>query len=437
MDGDGMLSQDEINALLNGMDLSDDGGNSGNAPADSGSNAAGNPVDQSEMVDDTLLTEVERDAIGEVANISMGSSATTLYSLVNKKVNITTPVVSLARWKSMLDEYERPCVFIQIKYTQGLDGTNILVLKDRDVKIITDLMMGGDGTNVDGGEITELHLSAISEAMNQMMGSSATSLSTMLGTMIDISPPSANLLDLADYADGAELSPFLGGTFVKVRFSMQIGDLVDSNIMQLYPVEFAKNIVNTFMGAQMGDSEPEPAPTPAPQPAMQPQQGMDPQMMGMQPQMGMDPQMMGMQPQMGMNPQMMGMQPQMGMNPQMMGMQPQMGMNAYGYNPYGQMMQNVNVQPAQFQSFSGDLGAMASNENIGLIMDVPLEVTVELGRTTKSISDILDFAPGTIIELNRIAGEPIDVLVNGKFVAKGEVVVIEECFGIKVTEIIK
>ncbi len=398
MDGDGMLSQDEINALLNGMDLSDDGGNSGNAPADSGSNAAGNPGGQSEVVDDTLLTEVEKDAIGEVANISMGSSATTLYSLVNKKVNITTPVVSLARWKSMLDEYERPCVFIQIKYTQGLDGTNILVLKDRDVKIITDLMMGGDGTNVDGGEITELHLSAISEAMNQMMGSSATSLSTMLGTMIDISPPSANLLDLADYADGAELSPFLGGTFVKVRFSMQIGDLVDSNIMQLYPVEFAKNIVNTFMGAQMGDSEPEPAPTPAPQPAMQ---------------------------------------PQMGMNPQMMGMQPQMGMNAYGYNPYGQMMQNVNVQPAQFQSFSGDLGAMASNENIGLIMDVPLEVTVELGRTTKSISDILDFAPGTIIELNRIAGEPIDVLVNGKFVAKGEVVVIEECFGIKVTEIIK
>ena len=145
--------------------------------------------------------------------------------------------------------------------------------------------------------------------------------------------------------------------------------------------------------------------------------------------MGMNSQMMGMQPQtMGMNPQMMGMQPQM------MGMQPQM----MGYNPYGQMpMQSVNVQPAQFQNFSNNLSAMPSNENIGLIMDVPLEVTVELGRTTKSISDILDFSPGTIIELNRIAGEPIDVLVNGKFVAKGEVVVIEECFGIKVTEIIK
>lgn len=430
MDGDGMLSQAEINALLNGMDLSAGDENGDSAPADSGSSEAGSNTDS---VDNDLLSEVERDAIGEVANISMGSSATTLYSLVNKKVNITTPVVSLAKWKSLLDEYERPCVFIQIKYTQGLDGTNILVLKDRDVKIITDLMMGGDGTNADEGEITELHLSAISEAMNQMMGSSATSLSTMLGTMIDISPPSANLLDLTDYADGSELSPFLGGTFVKVRFSMQIGDLVDSNIMQLYPIEFAKRIVDTFIGAQTGESAsahaPSPAPAPAPQPAMQPQ------MTGMQPQMGMDPQMMGMQPQMGMQSQMMGMQPQMmGMQPQMMGMQPQM----MGYNPYGQMqMQNVSVQPAQFQNFSGDLGTITSNENIGLIMDVPLEVTVELGRTTKSISDILDFAPGTIIELNRIAGEPIDVLVNGKFVAKGEVVVIEECFGIKVTEIIK
>ena len=124
----------------------------------------------------------------------------------------------------------------------------------------------------------------------------------------------------------------------------------------------------------------------------------------------------------------------MGMNPQMMNMA---GMPMGGAMQPQAAMQNINVQPAQFQSFSGDLGAMASNENIGLIMDVPLEVTVELGRTTKSISDILDFAPGTIIELNRIAGEPIDVLVNGKFVAKGEVVVIEECFGIKVTEIIK
>ncbi len=447
---DGMLSQDEINALLSGMDLS---GNTDSADDTSFSNAYSAAV--SDAVSDTsegeeLLNEMERDAIGEVANISMGSSATTLYSLVNRKVNITTPVVSMSKWKNLLDEYEKPCVFIQIKYTQGLDGTNILVLKENDVKIITDLMMGGDGTNVDG-ELGEMHLSAISEAMNQMMGSAATSLSTMLGTVIDISPPSAELLNLIEHTDGTGVAAFLGGTFVKIAFTMQIGELVDSTIMQLYPIEFAKKIVDTFIGVQFGDSS-EPAATEAPKASKEEidsllaeadismpdstQQNVDAQMKNLQ-SGGMNPQM-DMNSQMGMNPQMMGMNPQMmGMNPQMMGMNPQMmGMNAYGYS-MGMPQTNINVQPAQFQNFSNDLSAMVSQENIGLIMDVPLEVTVELGRTTKSIADILDFAPGTIIELDRIAGEPIDVLVNGKFVAKGEVVVIEESFGIRVTEIIK
>lgn len=456
---DGMLSQDEINALLNGMDLSSDMDSTEDSSFSEAYSAA---LTENSDDEDTLLTDVEKDAIGEVANISMGSSATTLYSLVNRKVNITTPVVSLAQWESLLDEYEKPCVFIQIKYTQGLDGTNILVLKENDVKIITDLMMGGDGTNI-GDELGELHLSAISEAMNQMMGSAATSLSTMLGTVIDISPPSAELLNLMEHHDASGVAPFLGSTFVKIAFRMQIGELVDSTIMQLYPIEFARKIVDTFIGVQMGgiSAEPEPAPAPvsasgmdmAAQPAMNipmpetPQMNVDAQMMGMNQQMtGMNPQMMGMNQQMmGVNQQMMGMNPQMtgmnqqmvGMNPQMMGMNPQMmGMPAYGY-PMGMPQQNINVQPAQFQNFSSNVNAMASQENIGLIMDVPLEVTVELGRTTKSIADILDFAPGTIIELDRIAGEPIDVLVNGKYVAKGEVVVIEESFGIRVTEIIK
>lgn len=453
---DGMLSQDEINALLSGMDLSSD---SDSGTADSGAE----PVKNDTAADTgEILTEVEKDAIGEVANISMGSSATTLYSLVNRKVNITTPVVTLATWDTLLDDYEKPCVFIQIKYTQGLEGTNILVLKEHDVKIITDLMMGGDGSNTDG-ELGELHLSAISEAMNQMMGSSATSLSTMLKTMIDISPPDASLRDLTKYHSGEEISPFLGGTFVKISFRMQIGDLVDSTIMQLYPIEFAKKLVETFINTQMGilEPEPEPAPAPAPAPApgtmnltqtdlnsfgsQQPDMGSMQQMnmgMGMQqPDMsGMGMNQMGMNPmmnQMGMNPMMNG----MGMNPMMnpMGMNPMM--NQMGMNPMGGMaqnnMQNVNIQPAQFQSFSNEGAEIPGQENIGLIKDVPLEVTVELGRTTKSISEILNFTPGTIIELDRIAGEPIDVLVNGKFVAKGEVVVIEESFGVRVTEIIK
>ncbi len=481
---DGMLSQDEINALLSGMDLS------GDMMADLVDETV--PVEVDDISDapvtsyfagagaaseDATLSEVEQDAIGEVANISMGSSATTLYSLVNRKVNITTPEVELAVWDNLLSMYERPCVFIQIKYTMGLDGTNILVLKEHDVRIITDLMMGGDGIVDDSEPLGELHLSAISEAMNQMMGSAATSLSTMLNSVIDISPPDSSLLDLNKITAAEEIAPFLGGKFVKISFRMQIGDLVDSTIMQLYPIDFAKKLVDTFISNQMGAmaSEPEPEPAPAPSPAMdmggvqdmggmngmQGMNGMPGMDMGMQGMSGMNGMPgMGMQGMNGMPGMDMGMQgmngmpgmgmPNMGMpNMGMQGMNgmPGMGMPNMGMNGMpgmgmpnmgmGMPAPNVNVQPAQFQSFSQNMAAVTGQENIGLIMDVPLEVTVELGRTSKSISDILDFAPGTIIELDRIAGEPIDVLVNGKFVAKGEVVVIEESFGVRVTEIIK
>ena len=389
---DGILSQEEISALLN----------------DTGSENA---------TQNTSLTDNEKDAIGEIANISMGTAATTLFSLVNRKVEISTPVVSLATWDDIVEAYERPCVFIRIAYTVGLDGNNLLILKENDVKIITDLMMGGDGTNTDG-ELGELHLSAICEAMNQMMGSAATSLSSMLNKTIDISPPHADLIDLQENVDEGTIDEFLKNPFVKISFKMEIGDLVNSTIMQLYPISFAKEMCASITQNMEQDAvanasvtpqpkaKPEPQPTsqPAPQQTMQ-SQGMMGQAMQGQPMMG--------QPMQG--------QPMMG---QPMMSQPMMG-------------QPVNVQPAQFQPFMGDLSAAFQKENIDLIMDVPLEVTVELGRTSKSIQEILDFAPGTIIELNKIAGEPIDVLVNGKYVAKGEVVVIEESFGVRITEIIK
>lgn len=396
---DGVLSQDEINALLN------------NANSGGSSKPAAN---------DGPLTDEEKDAIGEIANISMGTAATTLFSLVNRKVEISTPVVTSATWDDIVRNYERPCVFIRIAYTVGLDGSNILVLKENDVKIITDLMMGGDGTNTDG-ELGELHLSAISEAMNQMMGSSATSLSSMLSKTIDISPPVADLIDLQEGVDEGSIDEFLSGEFVKISFRMEIGDLVDSEIMQLYPYAFArdmcqsiaKNMEMDAKEAQIGvadapkEAAPQPAPQSAPTPAVEPAPQPAPQPMQMD--------MSGMQGMPMMNPQMM--------NPQMM-------------NPM-MYQQPVNVQPAMFTPFSGEFAAQFAKENIDLIMDVPLEVTVELGRTSKSISEILDFAPGTIIELNRIAGEPIDILVNGKYVAKGEVVVIEESFGVRITEIVK
>lgn len=385
---DGMLSQEEINALLGNMNS--DGGDA--APA----SASG-----------SVLTAQEQDAIGEISNICMGTAATTLYSLVNQKVTITTPSVSISTWDELVADYVKPCVFINISYREGIEGNNVLILREDDVKVITDLMMGGDGTNL-VDELTDLHLSAICEAMNQMMGSSATSLSSMLNQKIDISPPSADLVNLSDEIDEFKFGMFHNNAFVKVFFRMEIGDLVDSSIMQLYPVELAKELYNKFKSNQEEET-PAPAvneaPAPAsPQPAPSVQEPVQNAAMYQAPPVG---------------------QPMMG--------QPMQGV-PYNYVP---PVQDVNVQPVQFQPFNAGFNPVTQQENIDLIMDVPLDVTVELGRTSKSIKEILEFAPGTIIELDKIAGEPIDVLVNGKLVAKGEVVVIEESFGVRVTDIIK
>lgn len=412
---DGMLSQEEINALLSGIN-SDGDSNTEQSNTDSTPN-------------EEFLTDLEKDTLGEISNISMGTAATTLSSLVNQKVNISVPIVSYATWDILVNSYDKPCVFLQIQYKEGLDGNNILILKENDVKIISDLMMGGDGTNTDI-ELGELQLSAISEAMNQMMGSASTSLSSMLNMKIDISPPIASLVDLNETLDENEISSFLSQGFVKNAFDLTIGDLVDSEIMQLFPIDFAKNLSSRFMSdGKLEDNTV--TETKISQPVTEVHmEALIPTQQEVQPQQNPIP-------------------PQ---NPAPYGVPagypngyPPMGYPGMPYPgvPYPQQnqqpipMQEVNVQTAQFQAFENNLEMVTQKENIDLIMDVPLEVTVELGRTSKSIQDVLEFAPGTIIELNKIAGEPIDVLVNGKFVAKGEVVVIEESFGVRVTEIIK
>lgn len=407
---DGMLSQEEINALLGNMD------------ADSTSEEAASDAVQtsSDISNAEKLTPEESDALGEISNISMGTAATTLSILVNNRVDITTPTVSYTTLEELSAQSEAPVVFIYISYKTGLQGKNLLILKERDVKVITDLMMGGDGTNVDDTELSDLHLSAICEAMNQMMGSAATSMSSMINEMVDISPPTATRVDFGEGLEEAGLGDLSGQLFAQVSFRMEIGDLVDSEIMQLYPIEFARLIYRQFVGKTGGGSAEnapasqavaaEPAPQLVPEPTPTPQPQAQPAAPAPQPQAV---------PQNFANPQQ---QPMAGMQQPMYAVPPQ----------------DINIQPAQFQNFAQapQLDGIAP-ENIDLIMDVPLEVTVELGRTNKSIKDILDFAPGTIIELDKLAGEPIDVLVNGKFVAKGEVVVIEESFGIRVTEIIK
>lgn len=402
---DGMLSQEEINALLGGADSEPDADAAAGADVSTASTG-------SEAGAEEHLTSEEGDALGEIANISMGTAATTLSVLLNNRVEITTPALSYVTVDDLKERNQAPCVFVYIAYRTGLEGRNVLVLKEQDVKIITDLMMGGDGTNTDV-ELSDLHLSAISEAMNQMMGSSATSMSTMINEMVDISPPTSIRVDFDDDAGLQDvLADMIGNVYAQVSFKMVVGDLIDSQIIQLYPIPFARMVYERFKDTMQGnDPEPAPQPAPAPQPTPAPQPAPQP----------MPQQMAAPQQQAAAMPQQTAM-------PQ----QPMGGMPMYAMPP------DLSIQPAQFQSFMPmqNLDGIAP-ENIDLIMDVPLEVTVELGRTSKSIKEILDFSPGTIIELDKLAGEPIDVLVNGKFVAKGEVVVIEENFGIRVTEIIK
>lgn len=384
-----MLSQAEIDALLNGTPISEP----------SLDNSAGNVQG---------LSPQEIDALGEVGNISMGTSATTLFTLLGQKVTITTPKVTVSTWGELSAAYDLPVVAVRVEYTQGLTGVNLLVMKEEDVKIISDLMMGGDGSNREG-ELSELHLSAIGEAMNQMIGSSSTSMSSLFDKRIDISPPKA-----FNIRTGLE-QPFnefeKDKTIVKISFKMIIGNLIDSEIMQLIPINFAKNLVENLLNMDMKNpSQPEPV-KPAPQP-MQPSM----QQFSSQP---VQPTGFGQQ----FSPQP---QPQMGFG---------FGNEHMGFNEPHHNSGPINVQPVQFQSFDeGKL--MVEKKNIGIIMDVPLQVTVELGRTNKLIKDILEFGPGSIIELDKLAGEPVDILVNGKVIAKGEVVVIDESFGVRITDII-
>lgn len=383
-----MLSQAEIDALLNGSSLSDL----------SNSQTSGGELSSQEI-----------DALGEIGNISMGTSATTLFTLLGQKVLITTPKVTVATWDEISREHVAPCVAVRVEYTHGLVGSNLLVMKEDDVKIITDLMMGGEGKNTQG-ELTDLHLSAISEAMNQMIGSSATSMSSMVNKRIDISPPKAFVINFD--SDQPYTGFDLSQKVVKIAFRMVVGNLIDSEIMQLLPIPFAKDLVSELLNENANN-----APAPAKEETVQASPAPAPAQSYSMPQAQEQPHY---QQEQHYAPQPQGM-PNMGVGGVMQ--------DAGRYRP------PVNVQPAQFQPFDDSM-IMVEKKNISLIMDVPLEITVELGRTHKMIREILEFGSGSIIELDKLAGEPVDILVNGKKIAKGEVVVIDESFGVRITDII-
>ncbi|WP_435921239.1 flagellar motor switch phosphatase FliY [Paenibacillus sp. DYY-L-2] len=394
------LSQEEIDALLK----------------QSSADSAPEPT-----VSD-YLTPLEQDALGEIGNITFGSAATALSTLLNKKVDITTPKVSIITRSQFETEFPKPHVAVHVEYVDGFEGMNSLVIKTRDAQVIADLMLGGEGNPADE-ELNEIHISAVQEAMNQMMGSSATSMSTIFNRFVNISPPGIDILNMTDGSGVASLPS--EETLIKISFRLTIGDLIDSTIMQLLTVKFSKEMVDSLINGSSAETVEEVAAAAssalydAPAPAYEP------------------PAPAYQQPPVSAAPPMM--QP-----PMQPPMQPQQG---YYYPPqdrpynepqhYGSAPgRNVNVQPVQFANLgNAGLGAADAN-NLNLLMDIPLKVTVELGRTQKQIKDILELSQGSIIELDKLAGEPVDILVNNKLIAKGEVVVIDENFGVRVTDIV-
>ncbi len=395
MMSDDMLSQEEIEALLRGEPIE----------------PKTQPSTQDDIVVEDYLDAFAQDALGEIGNISFGSSATALSALLGQKVEITTPTIGMINRNRLEDEFPHPNVAVQVHYTAGLIGMNLLVIKQSDAAIIADLMLGGDGLSP-SPDLSEIQLSAVQEAMNQMMGSAATSMSTVFNKKVDISPPSIDLLNFKE-EEGLDKLPE-DDLLVKVSFRLKIGELIDSNIMQLLPLKFSQKLVKGLMGEDdeevAATSVAEAPIQSAPAPVMQEPAYHETPAAYQQPQFA-EPQYA--QPQYA--------QPQYA-QPQAMPQRPPQA--------------PVNVQQAQFASFESNQLTQSESRNLNMLLDIPLQVTVELGRTKRSVKEILELTSGSVIELDKLAGEPVDILVNARLVAKGEVVVIDENFGVRITDIV-
>lgn len=381
---DGMLSQDEIDALLN-IDVDD------NETTEI----------ETDQTTTSTLTEIERDTLGEIGNISFGSSATTLATLLNQKVEITTPTVSCISQADLEKEFPIPHVGVEVKYTEGFTGDNLFILKTEDAFIIADLMLGGDGRS-DVTELNNIHMSAIQEAMNQMMGTAATSMSQIFSKRVNISPPSTLMLDVTNESS-EQYIPGDNNRLVKVSFQLKIGNLIDSNIMQLLPPSFAMEMVADLLNPEV--SEPEAI-----------EQVKETKVEERQEDKREDE--------------------AVEMNQQLNEQQPLKQESNQPRNMGEPTQSHASIQDAQFSSFDSIDLPQAERRNLDMLLDIPLQVTVELGRTKRAVKEILELSSGSILELDKLAGEPVDIHVNNKLIAQGEVVVIDENFGVRVTDII-
>lgn len=421
------------------------------------------------------ISMMEQDAIGEVLNISMGSSATAVSSLLDRQVNISTPSVSVREFHTLDYSAMEPALIVKIEYVEGISGNNVMVFRQRDIQIILNLLMGNDDPPSDDFEFDELSMSAACEVMNQMMGAAATALSEFLNRVVNISTPTASIVTSEDsYRDAIGVQE--GDEIVAVSFHIDIQDVMNSDFVSILTCSLAKEIVQQIMGNNQESLENIHAPAQPPaaaaaqeQPAASPQPAMQPPTAAAAPQPPVTP---AAPPQPAMQPpappaQQPAMQPlataAMDMTAQQqamqqVGMQPAYGMPPYGQMPYGYPMypmppypqqaygmqepqpatqKPINVQNTQFPQFTvQQTDSPTSNANMDLLMGVSLDVSVEIGQTKRKIKDIIDFGQGTVIELNKQAGAPVDIVVNGRLLARGDVVVIDDNFGVRITEIV-
>ena len=399
-------------------------------------------------MENIIISDMEKDALGEIMNISMGSAATAASELLNAKVWITTPMVEVDQLSNIHTEKLEPAVCVKIEYVKGISGSNLMVWRQDDVQLILNQLMGMPLVVTPDFEFDELNVSAVSEVMNQMMGSSATALSDFLGVSVDISTPTPYIMDKISLAELQDFDP--EETVVAINFNLTIDGVIQSEFKSVMSVDLAKEIASKVLGDTMSAPESAPAAEPAAPAAQAPQPAAQPQMPQQQPQM---PQQQPMaQPQMPQQPMAQPQMPQMPQQPMPQMQMPQMPMQmpdqaaygyppygGYGYPPYGYAPQPMNIQNAQLHSFEpADLNLTGSQkDNLQLLMDVPLQVSVEIGTARRKVKDILEFTQGTIIELERQAGAPVDIIVNGNLIAKGDVVVIDDNFAVRITEIIK
>lgn len=384
----------------------------------------------------TTLSEMQLDAIGEIMNISMGSAATAVSELLNAKVWITTPKVSVVEASRLNYDRLEPAICVKIEYIKGLSGSNLMILKEDDVQLILNQLMGKPPVISPDFEFDELNISAVSEVMNQMMGASSTALSDFLGMSIDISTPTPYILSEINIADlqNYEQTDMVAA----INFDLTIDGVIKSEFISVLDINLAATLADRVLGgaasaeAPVPEPQTTPAPTPAPSPVEQVAPAPSPIPQAMPAQQPVQPTAPMPTPQ--PMPDMYAQQGYYGYPGQ-----PNPAMYAQPVQPMMQPRPAVNyrnAQLAQFENFEAPLGT-EQKENLQLLMDVPLQISVEIGSTRKKIKDILEFSQGTIIELERQAGAPVDVMVNGNLIARGDVVVIDDNFAVRITEIVK